>query len=159
MALWYYGKDGDQLGPVDETEMRAMLAAGTVDPTTLVWTEGMRDWRPLAQVPEWNGQWVGASGAGRPLGMAAPTNGTAVASMVCGICSILMLAACWLGILTAIPAVVCGHLSLGQLRNSGYPQQGKGMAIAGLATGYTTIGITLLGLAIFGAVVASGSLD
>ncbi|MFT8637035.1 MAG: DUF4190 domain-containing protein [Pseudoclavibacter sp.] len=66
-----------------------------------------------------------------------PTNGLAVAALVCGI----------LGFFTglsAIAAVVCGHMALSQLRRSG--GGGRGMAIAGLVTGYVVLGSVVLGI-------------
>lgn len=42
---WYYAIDGRQLGPVSEDEFREKLAAGIIGPDTLVWREGMPDWR------------------------------------------------------------------------------------------------------------------
>jgi type II secretory pathway pseudopilin PulG len=38
--------------------------------------------------------------------------------------------------MTAIPAVICGHLALGSIRRSGGLRTGGGLAIAGLACGY-----------------------
>ncbi|KPJ73795.1 MAG: hypothetical protein AMS14_06340 [Planctomycetes bacterium DG_20] len=49
-----------------------------------------------------------------------------------------------LGILLGAGAAVCGHLALGQIRKSGGRDRGRGMAIAGLATGYAGIGLGLL---------------
>lgn len=70
-----------------------------------------------------------------------PYSGLAIASITCGVLSLVML-----GILTAIPAVICGHMSLGQLKREPetYNKSSKGMAIAGLITGYIIIAITIL---------------
>lgn len=70
-----------------------------------------------------------------------PHSGLAIASLACGVLGIALL-----GILTAIPAVICGHMSLGQLKREPdrYNQSSKGMAIAGLITGYLTIALTVL---------------
>ncbi|MFM2171390.1 MAG: hypothetical protein RI957_1619, partial [Verrucomicrobiota bacterium] len=38
--------------------------------------------------------------------------------------------------IAAIPAVICGHLALKKIRESDVPMAGRGMAIAGLVTGY-----------------------
>jgi len=64
----------------------------------------------------------------------AKTPGTAIASLIMGIAS---LATCT-GPLLGIPAVICGHIGLSRINNSGSPQ-GKGIAIAGLITGYIGI--------------------
>jgi uncharacterized RDD family membrane protein YckC len=44
---WYYSEKGKQAGPVDEAELARMLANGKLLDETLVWTEGMVDWRPF----------------------------------------------------------------------------------------------------------------
>jgi hypothetical protein len=49
---WYYSKNGTQLGPVAEGEIRAKLAAGEISQADLVWREGMTDWLPVARIPE-----------------------------------------------------------------------------------------------------------
>jgi hypothetical protein len=49
---WYYSKNGVQLGPVADGEIRAKVASGEILVTDLVWREGMRDWLPAAKVPE-----------------------------------------------------------------------------------------------------------
>jgi len=65
-----------------------------------------------------------------------PTNGLAVASLVLGIVS-LACSQC----ITAIPGVILGHIALKQIRASGGTQGGRGLAIAGLVTGYVSLGI------------------
>jgi len=53
MSEWHYSKDGAQLGPVSEAEIKALLANGTMDAnTTLAWKTGMADWLPAARIPE-----------------------------------------------------------------------------------------------------------
>lgn len=49
---WYYSKNGTQLGPVAEGELRAKLATGEISQTDLAWREGMGDWLPVAKIPE-----------------------------------------------------------------------------------------------------------
>jgi hypothetical protein len=46
---WYYVEDGIQQGPVAEAELRAWLAAGRLSDHTLVWQEGMSEWRPARE--------------------------------------------------------------------------------------------------------------
>ena len=66
------------------------------------------------------------------------TCGVAIASLVLGV-----LIFC-LGLFAAIPAVICGHMALGQIRRSGDTIAGRGMAIAGLVLGYSGIVLTIL---------------
>lgn len=139
MGEWYYSENGNQRGPVGENEIRAMMAAGTVNARTLVWRDGMDQWREIGLLAEWGGQVVAPQGSPY-LPPPAPVNsGLAIASLCCGIGSLVMLSTCFLGILAAIPGAVCGHMALKQLRESEYPMAGRGMAIAGLVTSYITI--------------------
>ena len=62
---------------------------------------------------------------------APPTNGLAIASMVCGIAEIPTFG------FAAIPAIILGHLARAQIRETG--QRGDGMAVAGLVLGYLAI--------------------
>lgn len=50
--MWYYSKDGMQMGPVSQEELSAKARRGEVLPSDLVWREEMADWRPISQVPE-----------------------------------------------------------------------------------------------------------
>ena len=52
MAQWYYGLNGKQEGPVEEDEVRAMLASGMINGQTIVWREGMAAWTPAGEVAE-----------------------------------------------------------------------------------------------------------
>jgi hypothetical protein len=45
-----------------------------------------------------------------------------------------------------VAAVVCGHIALGQIRESGGRQSGRGLAIAGLALGYFELLMLVLAL-------------
>lgn len=179
MIEWFYGKAGQQYGPIDEATLRARIATGEVGPRDLIWTEGMGAWAPLIQLPQFG------AGAGVPPGMAegvepelpvgvdpsspyAPpmanlggayparpalpvTNGLAIASLVCGILSLVFFCFCG-GIFFGIPAVICGHLGLNQLKHPENQQHGHGMAKAGLICGYA-------GLAIFGLMMAANGLS
>ena len=66
----------------------------------------------------------------------------AVASMVLGVAEFFTMG------LTAIPAVICGHIARRQMRMT--PQRGEGLATSGLVLGYMAI--------IFWAVLIAASL-
>ena len=55
---WFYALGGQQQGPVDDGQLDALTAAGTITPDTLVWREGMANWQALRQA--------------RPVSAAAP---------------------------------------------------------------------------------------
>jgi uncharacterized RDD family membrane protein YckC len=44
--MWYYTENGEQRGPVTETDFDALVQAGKIDAETLVWREGQGDWQP-----------------------------------------------------------------------------------------------------------------
>jgi hypothetical protein len=52
MAQWYYTQKGQQAGPVDEAQLRGLLAGGQVGPQDLVWKDGLANWQPASSVPE-----------------------------------------------------------------------------------------------------------
>ena len=66
------------------------------------------------------------------------TSGLAIASLVLGI-----LGLCSLG-LTAIPAVICGHIALNRIGKSANRLTGTGIAIGGLVTGYVPVFIIII---------------
>ena len=77
-----------------------------------------------------------------------PTNSLARASLILGVAEFFSMG------LTAIPAVICGHLAKSEMRQTG--QRGDGMATAGLVLGYMAIifwGIVVV-LAILGAAIS-----
>jgi hypothetical protein len=81
---------------------------------------------------------------GAAYGYVAPPekNALGVWSLVLGILSIIMLFSCAVGFLAGIPAVITGHLSR-KAQKEGLADNG-GMGLAGLITGWVTIGLTLL---------------
>lgn len=46
---WHYALLAERRGPVDEEELQRLAAAGIVTPETLVWREGMAEWRPYGE--------------------------------------------------------------------------------------------------------------
>jgi len=147
MPQWYYGSPAGQSGPVEERQLREMIASGHLVPETLLWRDGLKDWTRLDSLPELH-QLPSTPYAppGMPYGAypgyppQAPTSNLAIASLVCGIVSLFF---CYLSAIPGIPAVICGHLALSAMRNSLYPVSGRGMAIAGLVLGYLGILFTL----------------
>jgi hypothetical protein len=66
---WYYGKEGNQVGPVPADTLRRMLADGQLRPTDPVWQEGMADWVAAASGP---GLAMAAPQPTQPAGAAPP---------------------------------------------------------------------------------------
>jgi GYF domain 2 len=48
---WFFASDGQQQGPVPETQLRDLIARGSVTPDTLVWSEGMAGWQKAGEIP------------------------------------------------------------------------------------------------------------
>lgn len=46
---WYYVANGQQAGPIEETEFPALIRTGKLRADTLVWREGMADWEPFSK--------------------------------------------------------------------------------------------------------------
>lgn len=96
------------------------------------------DFQPIAQAP--------AASYPPPLGLqvvpAAPTNGLAVASLVCGLAGWFLLP-----VIAPLLAVIFGHMARGQIRNSG--EGGGGMAVAGLVLGYLSLAVALIAFLVF----------
>ncbi|MBC8126608.1 MAG: DUF4190 domain-containing protein [Gloeobacteraceae cyanobacterium ES-bin-144] len=146
---WYYSKNTTQLGPITDSELKAKVSSGEISRADLIWKDGMRDWLPVSSVPELSGIPLHAQGMSPyappnvPGGMmmGPRTSGLAIASLVCGICGLFCL------FLPGIAAVICGHMALARIyessRNPIGQLQGRGMAIAGLVTGYISVVILM----------------
>jgi type II secretory pathway pseudopilin PulG len=142
---WHIARDGNQLGTFNEQQVRDGLANGTLKPTDLAWKEGMGDWAAVSSVlnqaappaippvpPPFVAPEPRLQEEGRP--------GTAIASLICGILSLVL--AC----LTGIPAIVLGVLAIKKIGKSNGALGGRGMAIAGLVLG--SVGTMITGIAI-----------
>jgi Domain of unknown function (DUF4190) len=70
---------------------------------------------------------------------APPTNGLAIAALVCAVGGFVI------GV-SFIPAIICGHLARAQIRRTG--EQGGGMALAGIIIGYVGIALFAVLLAV-----------
>lgn len=81
---------------------------------------------------------------GVPYGYAVPPekNALGVWSLVLGVLSVVLLFSCFVGFLTAVPAVITGHLSR-RAQREGLANNGS-LALGGIITGWVTIGLTIL---------------
>ncbi len=73
--------------------------------------------------------------------------GLAIWSLVLGI---LSLTCFWL--LTAIPAVICGHAAYSRIRRSAGALSGEGLALGGLITGYASIALSIFVIPLLAAI-------
>lgn len=49
---WYFVRDGARVGPRARDEVEALFSTGVLPPHTLVWRQGMENWQPAAETPE-----------------------------------------------------------------------------------------------------------
>ncbi len=77
--------------------------------------------------------------AAAPAGV---TNGMAIASLVLGIVGVATCCCYGMGALPGLIGAILGHISLKQIKERG--QQGRGMAIAGIATGWAAVALTAI---------------
>jgi len=63
--MWYYAKNDEQMGPVEDRAMEHLVREGIVTAQTLVWKPGMKNWAPAGS--------VGLAAASAPPPPATPT--------------------------------------------------------------------------------------
>ena len=78
-----------------------------------------------------------------PQANAQKTSSLAIWSLVLGCLALVLMVIC-IGPVFALPAVICGHLAWKRIKASGGVLSGQGLALAGLITGYVSIGLSLL---------------
>lgn len=179
---FYFANDGVQQGPF---EPQVLLSKG-LKRDSLVWTEGMTDWKPATEVPAIAALFEPApapAGPGEPpiapqvilppttpqpghspqawqMGYQTPmtsqSNGMAVASMVLGIVSYPISFLYCAGFITAILAIVFGFIARGKV-NRGETPVGGGQALAGIILGFSYFIVIGLFILIFAAVVTSSA--
>lgn len=49
---WYYARNGQRFGPVEESEIQRLAGEGQLGPADLTWKPGMPSWRRAGEVPE-----------------------------------------------------------------------------------------------------------
>ncbi len=125
------GQDGKIYGPVVAEKIREWLAQGRVDARTAIFVDGAADWTFVGLLPEFSPQATPLTPGSlrRDLAPAQKTNGFATAGFVCGLLSCCGCCCCFpvsfLGVIFSIVAMV-------QIKSSHPPQNGWGLAVAGL---------------------------
>lgn len=69
---WYVAINGVPVGPVRLSELRKKAAAGLVTDASLVWQEGLEEWRPVKTFPELSQLVREAASSGRPSLVSPP---------------------------------------------------------------------------------------
>lgn len=165
MAQWWYAKSGERFGPVEEADLRAKLISVEVQPTDLVWTEGMADWKPAMEVfpaepeaapapMEGGGAVPGPAQAvpmaSSPSGSPGPVGGQvdesvkglSLAALISGIVGLSGFLCC-VTFPGSIVAIVTGHLALSRLGEVESSPE-KNQARIGLILGYVGIGLAVV---------------
>lgn len=65
--VWFFHVNGENVGPISESELKLKFDSGLIGSSCLVWKDGMGEWLPLSQVHSaWtaskNEKWQGPSG-------------------------------------------------------------------------------------------------
>jgi hypothetical protein len=127
------GADGKVYGPAGLEQLRQWLAEGRVESRTPVHVEGASQWTTLGALPELAATrttpppTVGALPASPAP--ARGTNGWATASLICGLLSWICCCCPPLNLLGIIFSII----ALAQIRSQAQPQDGRVLAIIGLA--------------------------
>jgi hypothetical protein len=67
---WWYVKEGERTGPIEEEDLSAMAKSGQLDPEDLVWNSGMgQDWKKAKELPQFSQEAVDIASVPAP----APT--------------------------------------------------------------------------------------
>jgi hypothetical protein len=134
---WWLASDGKWYppetwtGPPLPTAMPTAMPAGSPLPQA---TGGLAGQGPMPGYQAF-------PGAGAP--MSAPTNGMAVASLVCACAGIIP----FLFGIPAILGVIFGFVARGQIRRTN-GVQGGGLALAGIIVGFSLIALFIVGVAL-----------
>jgi uncharacterized RDD family membrane protein YckC len=96
---YYVGKNGQQLGPFGEEQIKARVASGEFSPSDLMWCDGMAAWEPISNIlnklsnPYAPSPALGQSplfarnGSGRPLaGLGARLGAAVLDGLLFGLC-------------------------------------------------------------------------
>ena len=49
--IYYVAINGQQVGPLNDSELSLMISQKRINKDTLGWVPGMADWRPIEQIP------------------------------------------------------------------------------------------------------------
>ena len=130
------GQDGKTYGPVAAETIRAWLAQGRVDSRTPIFLAGAADWTFVGLLPEFSPHaTLPTPGPLRPdLAPAKKNNGFATAGFICGI---LSWCCCCCGFPLSLLGIIFSIIAMVQIKSNAPPQNGWGLALAGLILSVT----------------------
>ena len=84
---WFYVENGQQAGPVEETDFPALARAGKLRGDTLLWREGLANWEPFSTAcPQEFAALASVLSAGAPAVIAVAASVTSGNEAVCAEC-------------------------------------------------------------------------
>jgi hypothetical protein len=87
----------------------------------------------------------------RPTGLAVPTSGLAIASLVLAVGGLTILP-----LVGSIVAIILGYMARNDIRRRPGEVSGDGIAMAGIVLGWIAVGLSVLGLLLFGGLAVCG---
>ena len=156
---WHCLLNGEQYGPFPLSQMRSLITQNQLQPADLVWCLSFDEqWVEAQLVPDLAAVFAsagliellpddGAAGSFNPNA----TPPLALASFVLS----LLGATLFLGI-GSILAVVFGHMALAEFQHNRSLKKGRGLAVAGVVIGYTTIGLLVIAGVVYLALKSGG---
>ncbi len=141
----YLSRNNEQIGPFEDEQILARLAAGDCSPTDLAWREGMLAWAPLNTVfptpakespPPLPVKPTAGDDFGTRMLLPVGRSGWAIAAGYFGLFSLIILPAP-IALILSIVAI----WDIRKHRNAPHPKHGMGRAIFGLVMGLLGTGV------------------
>ena len=143
------GADGREYGPVTSDQLREWITEGRANAQSKVRSEGSSEWKLLSELTEFAPLFSTQpastlANTPPPFSVTTPpkTNQMAIAGMVLGILSVTASCCCY-GLPFNVLGIICSLMALSQISKDPIPQQGKGLAIAGLVLSGVSILIAI----------------
>ncbi len=172
---WYYADELDQQHECGEDGLPGLVEKGTVSQTTLVWNETMSDWKPAGEVlpklfssdetssadfsptesqppalSRVQAKQVSSPIPSAPVRTTPATDPLAVIALVLGVLGVLCFQ------LFGIGGIICGHIAYNKAVREGVPSPNKGLALAGIITGYVSLLLLVVIMIFYGGAMFMG---
>ena len=130
---WYYLRGGQEFGPVDTQEVRALLGSGRLSPNDLARSNDMAGSVPICTIPAL----IFAADGRADEDIYRPR--LAPLAMLSLISALL-----WLVGIGSLLAIICGGIAVQQINDSDGRLTGKGLAATGILIGVCSLIITVV---------------
>jgi hypothetical protein len=137
--------DPDWQQPTQASSVPPALPASDPTPYTPYAQPGYAS-PPMYGQPAYGQPAYGQPGYGQPIFVNRPTNGMAIAALVCSLAGLAVF-------ISAPVGAILGHVARKQIRESG--EQGDGMALAGIIVGWILTGFMLCACAVYAGLLAT----